>query len=758
MKRTLCSLLLLIGLLASLVLPVFAAEQEETASLTQETQQSEATELSQEESAAMELGTEETAIVEESPAAEPSQQTRSPRTYTLSEAGRAFVTEMMGVPGSNALSGAEAAVNEFITKNALDLSQEQFDALVDLCLEYGKGILDYKVGKLIASGEYTDAQLASAFCAWVKSGGSFSQNKLNRRLRQIKLFLYGSYDGVCDARFRYVIYYGNGGNLDDNTVICYPLGETYKELPTASRSGSYFAGWYTAAAGGNHIYNSMTVSENYALYAHWSEEPVDAPNEQGNSGLPADWPALPELKISEAGIQFIKDHEGFLEYPVWDYSQYTVGYGTRYEPSKSPIPISTPITEMEADYLLRYMLADFEEVLEKHLKKGTVVHTQQQYDVLVSLTFNLGSQWLKSNYTIYQYIFYGGYTEMEFVNALGKWCNAGGSVVKGLAKRRMDEAHLYLNGEYTLGSRTYLFIQFNGAKGESEDKYRYYKTGEVLGELPGASREGYRLTGWYSKVSGGTEYTEQTVAPAYGVFTLYARWEEGAPEPTEPDPTETEPTEPDPTETEPTEPDPTETEPTEPETSEPDEGRFSDVSKDVWYYDYVTRAVQGGLFSGVSETEFAPDGKMTRAMLATVLYRIAGQPAVTETTPFTDVPAGQWFSAAIAWAYQNGIVNGVSADRFGVDSYITREQLTVMLLRYAGVCGYDASARTELDAFEDRAEISDFALESLQWAVAEGFVGGDGGRLNPRGNATRAQCAKMLVCFMDLLLAAQMSE
>ncbi len=720
MKRTLCSFLLLISLLAGFVLPVFAAEQEDI-QLTQETQKSEA----------LELGAEE-----------PSQQTRSAQTYTLSEAGLAFVTEMMGVPSDNALKSAETAVNNFIAQNSLGLSQTQFDALVDLCLEYGSGILGYQVGKLIASGEYTTAQLASAFCAWVKYNGSFSQNKLNRRLRQIKLFLYGSYDGVCDAQFRYVVYYGNGGSLDNNTVICYALGASYAELPTATRSGYYFGGWYTAAAGGEHICNSQTVSDNYSLYARWSETPVENPNEEGTTVLPSDWPELPELKISEAGIQFIKDHEGFIEDPIWDYSQYTVGYGTRYDPDNSPITISSPITETEADYLLRYMLADFEEALEKHIKKGTVEHSQAQYDVLVSFTFNLGLQWLKSDYTIYQYMFNGGYTEMEFVNTIGKWCNAGGNVLTGLAQRRIDEANLYLNGEYSLGSRTYLFIRFNGAKGEPEVKYRYYKTGEALGELPGATREGYTLTGWYSKVSGGTEYTAATVAPAYGTYTLYAQWEEGEPEISEP------------TEPEPTEPEPTEPEPTEPEITPPAETetiRFSDVKESDWYYDYVMRAVESGLFGGMSETEFMPEGKMTRAMLATVLYRIAGQPAVEGKSPFKDVAEGKWYSDAVTWAYENGIVNGISETSFGVNAYVTREQLATMLLRYAEVCGYDASARAELSGFSDSNRVSAFAVESMQWAVAEGIVGGDGGRLNPQGNATRAQCAKMLVCFMDLL-------
>ena len=739
MKRILCSFLLLASLIAGMIQPIFAAE--EAAQEPDEVLLTEAASEGAELAASGHLA--------------PNVGDRSSEKLTLSAAGLAFVTEMMGAPKSGAVAEVEKAVNLFSSVNGISLTQPQFDALIDLCLEYGAGILEYRCGQLIVAGGYTDAELATAFCAWVKHNGTFDQNKLNRRLRQIKLFLYGSYDGVCDANFRYVVFYPNGGSLNNNTVLCYPLGQPYGDLPMASRSGKYFAGWYTAADGGDHIYNSMTVTGNYAVYAHWSNKEVTYPNDEGMTGYPSEWPELRPLKISEAGIQFIKDHEGFIEYPKWDYSQYTVGYGTRYDPANAPIKISSPITEAEADYLLRHMLADFEAVLERHLQKATVKHTQQQYDVLVSLTFNLGQQWLKESYVLYQYVLYGGYTEMDFVNSLGKWCNAGGNVLTGLAKRRMDEAHLYLNGEYTLGTKTYLFVQFNGAKGEPAVKYRYYKTGAPMGELPTAYREGHKLVGWYSKVTGGTHYTAETIAPANSVYTLYAHWEEGEPEET-PEPS-TDPTEPPtaPT-TQPTEP-PTEstnpptTQPTTPPTTT--HTQFSDVKNTDWYYDYVTRAVAEGLFSGVSETKFQPNGNMTRAMLATVLYRIAGQPEVKAKTPFTDVAAGQWYSNAISWAYENNIVNGVSADKFGVNGYVTREQLTTMLLRYANLRGCAGTDRADLSSFSDRGKVSSFATESMHWAVAMGIMNGDNGRLNPQGNATRAQCAKMLVCFLDLMEA-----
>ena len=760
MKRILCSMMLILCLLAGLLQPVFAAEEsteisEETTVSPEETVPEESVSQETFEEIPQTEETDETdeiceAETENTQTAEDASQHRGVQTFTVSEAGRAFIREMMGEePGANQLGGAEEAVNAFIRKYSLELDQQKFEALVDLVMNYGGYILSsgYRVETVIGSGDYSELDVANALCSWVSEGGGFSQTRLNRRLREIKLFLYGSYDGVCAAGFRYVIFNANGGSLDDNTVLCYPLNGTYSNLPTASRSGYYFAGWYTAASGGSHVLNSHTVSGNQTVYAHWSESCIDDPNDNDSVivGDPS-WPALPALKTSEACISFIKAHEGFVAYPVSDYGQYTIGYGTRYDPSNAPIPISTPITEEEADYLLRHMLVSFEKVVDAQFAKGTVQHTQAQYDAVISFTFNLGQQWINSNYKIYQYILHGGYTEMEFVNTMGRWCNAGGSVLTGLARRRMDEANMYLNGDYTKGTGRYFFLQFNGCKGEPEEKYRYYKTGEPLGSLPTAQRDGYYLTGWYDKVSGGNQYTAQTVAPAYVIYTVYAHWAEGE----DPNP----PVEPKP---------PTETQPPEeidppligqPPVEEPVQEGFTDVPADSWFYAYVEAAVEAGLFSGVSETEFQPNGTMSRAMLATVLYRMSGETA-GGSHPFSDVEDGKWYSDAIAWAYEKGIVKGLSDTEFGVNANVSRQQLVVMLLRYGAYCGYETAQSTELTSFSDADQVAEYALAAMQWAVACGIINGSDGMLSPDGSATRAQCAKILMCFLELYRPAE---
>ena len=165
---------------------------------------------------------------------------------------------------------------------------------------------------------------------------------------------------------------------------------------------------------------------------------------------------------------------------------------------------------------------------------------------------------------------------------------------------------------------------------------------------------------------------------------------------------------------------------------------------------YIAIAYEIGMTTGATETTFEPESTMNRAMLATVIYRMAGSPAGAAKAPFTDVAAADWFADAVAWAYENGVVKGMSATSFAPLQEITREQLAVMLLRYADLCGYDISARASLKDFADAAKVSDYAADAMQWAVANGILNGtDGKRLDPAGSATRAQCAAMLVRFLD---------
>ena len=177
---------------------------------------------------------------------------------------------------------------------------------------------------------------------------------------------------------------------------------------------------------------------------------------------------------------------------------------------------------------------------------------------------------------------------------------------------------------------------------------------------------------------------------------------------------------------------------------------FPDVDENDWFYDEVVYVYENGLMNGVENNRFAPNTATNRAMLATILYRLAGEPAVSGEMPFTDVSAGTWYTNAVLWAAQNGIVNGIGENQFGPMGTLTREQLVTMLYRYAEAEGYDVSAAADLSGYPDAGKVQPYAQEAMSWAVAEGIVEGmDDGTLNPAGNATRAQIATILMRFCE---------
>ena len=236
-------------------------------------------------------------------------------------------------------------------------------------------------------------------------------------------------------------------------------------------------------------------------------------------------------------------------------------------------------------------------------------------------------------------------------------------------------------------------------------------------------KEGYKFVGWYAdkdfdKKIDEVYLTEDT--------TVYAKWEKIEEEvPEEPEEVE-------------------ETEETEPIS-------FKDVKESDWFYEAVSYAVENGLMSGMSEDIFAPNTPLTREMLAVVLYNVEGQPESTEANTFTDVKGDMWYTDAILWANENGIVAGYDNGAYGVGDLITREQFATILYRYAQFKGYDTTqGGMAVREFSDYENISDYARPAMAWAVNAGIMGGmDDGTLMPQGKATRAEAATMLMNFCE---------
>ena len=173
---------------------------------------------------------------------------------------------------------------------------------------------------------------------------------------------------------------------------------------------------------------------------------------------------------------------------------------------------------------------------------------------------------------------------------------------------------------------------------------------------------------------------------------------------------------------------------------------FSDVAADAWYTDAVAYVRDNGLMGGTSDTTFEPEGTMTRSMLSATLYRLAGSPTVTGEDAFSDTEEGVWYTDAVLWASQQGLVGGYGNGLFGTNDPVTREQIAVLLWRYAGSPAAEAGAD-----FSDESAISDYAVQAVDWARASGVVSGaEGNRFLPQSNATRVQVAAILRNYLTM--------
>ncbi len=230
-----------------------------------------------------------------------------------------------------------------------------------------------------------------------------------------------------------------------------------------------------------------------------------------------------------------------------------------------------------------------------------------------------------------------------------------------------------------------------------------------------STREGYEFTGWYDD----RETTEKIGSVTLrGDKTVYAGWEK----------------------------------------TDGEEPSFDDVLPDNWAYEAVEYVNEKGLMSGVGGGSFSPGQPTTRGMLVTILYRMEGEPEYenTGTIRFTDVNDDAWYAKGVYWAAENGIVKGVGDGRYLPEDPVTREQMAAIFHRYAGYKGYDVTAQGDLSAFTDAASVGDWAREALIWAVDKELINGMGdGTVNPRGTATRAQTAAILMRFCETVAKPQ---
>ena len=254
-----------------------------------------------------------------------------------------------------------------------------------------------------------------------------------------------------------------------------------------------------------------------------------------------------------------------------------------------------------------------------------------------------------------------------------------------------------------------------------------YTEGTVTVLPTNVTKPGYTFLGWFTAYIG--VQVRQIEATETGDKTFYARWQRTVlpPPPVTPG---------------------TPVTPARP--AAPVGLPFTDVSGSDWFYNDVRYVYEKGIMDGTGADRFSPNAPLTRAMIVTILYRMAGSPSVSGSSDFTDVAAGKWFAKAVAWAAANGIVNGYGSGLFGPNDPVTREQLAAILYRYAVYGGMTAVTLEEnLGSFADTAQLSAYAIQAMNWAVGQGLINGSGSNLVPKAQATRAQVAAIIHRYLE---------
>ena len=255
-----------------------------------------------------------------------------------------------------------------------------------------------------------------------------------------------------------------------------------------------------------------------------------------------------------------------------------------------------------------------------------------------------------------------------------------------------------------------------------------YTKGTVTVLPTNVTKPGYTFLGWFTAYTGGVQ-VKQIEATETGDKTFYARWQKTVlpPPPVTPG---------------------TPVTPARP--AAPVGLPFADVSGSDWFYNDVRYVYEKGIMDGTGADRFSPNAPLTRAMIVTILYRMAGSPSVSGSSDFTDVATGKWFAKAVAWAAANGIVNGYGSGLFGPNDPVTREQLAAILYRYAVYGGMTAVTLEEnLGGFADTAQLSAYAIQAMNWAVGQGLINGSGSNLVPKAQATRAQVAAIIHRYLE---------
>ena len=498
------------------------------------------------------------------------------------------------------------------------------------------------------------------------------------------------------------------------------------------------------------------------------------------------------MKASDNVKLTIKNYEGcrLTAYKLPGESNWTIGYGH----SGSDVYEGMTINQEQAEALFDNDIKVFEDAVNGWNDKYGLNLNQYEFDALVSITYNFGAYWVEaysgkwrlSKYVKSAFKDSNGnpLPDQEIADAFGVLSSANGEILPGLVKRRINEAEIFLYGNYHTDNThfVYTILNANGGTLTNGNRVAIFCKDQPYGSLPAVTRSGYNLNYW--QASDGSRITNGTIADVSRELT--AIWTTGPVDPTY-----------------------TLTVsggsgsgsytagtlvrlvPVEKEGYAFDRWEvsgasfsigsdgyyyikmpansvavtaifhkhcaygdacpsksFTDVSAGFWAHDAIDYVVSNNMFKGTTNTTFSPNTVMTRGMLVTVLYRLDGSPDVSGIeNPFSDL-ADNAYHDAILWGSENRIANGYVDGTFRANETLTREQLAVFLHRFANFKGYDTNVYSDIGGFSDAGDVGEFARESMCWAVGEGIINGTTSTtLSPKLGANRAQVATMLMRF-----------
>ena len=429
------------------------------------------------------------------------------------------------------------------------------------------------------------------------------------------------------------------------------------------------------------------------------------------------------MKASEDLKTLIKYWEGvrLTAYKAHSSEDYwTIGYG-HYGPD---VYEGMEITAEQADAYFEQDIATFEAAANRIIANYGLEASQNVFDAMLSLSYNFGPSWVETyagSWRLASYVKAGfkdssgnRIPDLEIADAFAVLCSAGGEILPGLLKRRLNEAEIFLYSDYSTSFTNFVAVIFdaNGGTLSSGNRVIAYEKNKPYGSLPTASLSGTKFGYWKDESSGST-ITSGSIADQ--IRTLTAVWGE----------------------------------PVCPLGDKCPSKNFTDVPATYWAHSDIDNVVSLGLFKGTTGTRFGVNDLMTRAMLLTVLYRLEGSPDVSGyENRFSDVDENSYYYSALLWGSHNNISNGYSDGTFLPGGTLTREQFVTFLNRYANYKGYNTEVYADIGGYSDAQQVSPFARESMCWAIGAGIVSGTSATtLSPKADASRAQVAVMFNRF-----------